>query len=530
MIDSMVKWTAVLWIAGAGMVSAAEGSPKPETVVRWQFAGAETLQSRKDVPKNFRELLAMPQTTALRDAALNRWARLAGTRTAHGGPNAEALTGFIRPLLLDAVQQESRLEVSKTGESADWALAVRVPADRIALWSTNLWQWAQGARVGQPAAAKGGWTCASDRYSVAFTTDKDWVVVHGGASPLDRQTRLFGSFRKSLRKKHTGVLKAEANLVALRQLGKEGAAAAGGHAPKLTVNVVPTKEGLRSELLLDYPEDLQIRPERWDIPLETIREPLIGFTAIQGIERFLAKHPTVASAGFEKIPNQAFLWSQGISLFTVNLAAKVGNPAPVMDRIAQGMAGGKAPALIGASGGQLLYVTNDHRLVWRGLPIVVPFLGPARAPDHQFLVAGLFPTSNRETNGMPAELLKQVNRPGLVYYDWEITQARLTQWRPIWQLTRIARSLLLADNSPSEAWLEAIGPKLGNTITEATLQKKNQLKVVRRSDAGLSALELTLLAHWLDGSNDPKLPARQPRSDAPRKAPGPRPAAKPPAR
>jgi hypothetical protein len=526
MTNSMVKWTAILFAAGACSLSGAESQAKPgrpESVIRWQFAGTQNLLSNKDTSKNLRELLSLPQTDALRDAAVDRWAKLAASRTTRDAAAAEASAQLIRPLLLDAVQQESRLEVSGLDGKADWALAVRLPAERVAVWSTNLWQWAKASHVGEPTAAKGGWAAESGNYRVAFSTDKNWVLLQGGHSPQAAQAKSLAAFTKTLRRKSSDVLKAAVDLGAMGRLAHGGDAHHAAHAPKFALKVSPSKEGLRSEMLLEYPEDLQIKPETWDIPLSTIREPLIGFTAIQGVERFLSRHDWIKSAGFEKMPNQLFSWSQGISLFSVSLAAKVGNPAVAMDRIAQGMLGTSGPGLIGASGGQLLYLTNDHRLVWRGLPVVVPFAAPAAAPDNEFLVAGLFPTNQRETNGLPAELLKQVQKPGLIYYDWEITQARLSQWRPIWQLTRIARGLLLADKAPSEAWLEVVGAKLGNTITEATLPKRNQIKVVRRSDSGFSALELAFLAHWLDGSNDPaSRPApRSPRGNAPRKAPGP---------
>lgn len=43
----------------------------------------------------------------------------------------------------------------------------------------------------------------------------------------------------------------------------------------------------------------------------------------------------------------------------------------------------------------------------------------------------------------------------------------------------------------------AIGPKLGNTVTEITFKGPNELNVVRKSHLGLNSSELIFLSHWL---------------------------------
>ena len=143
-------------------------------------------------------------------------------------------------------------------------------------------------------------------------------------------------------------------------------------------------------------------------------------------------------------------------------------------------------------------------LVWIGLPIVVPFVKPGREPHTDYLTTGLFPVNDPGTNAAPPELFKQLEKENLVYYAWEITGARLAQWRPLWQMSRFLRDRPIPTSSaPSEKWLLAISPKLENTITEAILEGPRSLKIVRQSQLGFNALELVLLAHMADRYDTP---------------------------
>jgi len=121
----------------------------------------------------------------------------------------------------------------------------------------------------------------------------------------------------------------------------------------------------------------------------------------------------------------------------------------------------------------------------------------------------------------PPELFSQLKKKNLVYYDWEITQERLKQWRPIWQFAQIIQGKFFPA-SASDRWIEAITPKLENSVTEATLEKPNRLKLVRQSQSGFTALELVLLAHAIDPYDVYDRPAHPPGQQAPvRRKPAP---------
>ena len=80
-------------------------------------------------------------------------------------------------------------------------------------------------------------------------------------------------------------------------------------------------------------------------------------------------------------------------------------------------------------------------------------------------------------------------------------------------------------------FITSLYPKLGNTITDATVNGK-ELTITRKSHLGLSALEIALLTRWLDNPQFPKptlewpTPAETPRAKPRRIKPRKKPAAK----
>lgn len=155
--------------------------------------------------------------------------------------------------------------------------------------------------------------------------------------------------------------------------------------------------------------------------------------------------------------------------------------------------------------GRFEYNTNTHRLNWSGLPIVIPFMAPAGETNS--LEVGLFPLELPTGKPAPAELFAQVtSSTNLLYYDWEITQERLGQWRPISQLyAMLSNQGLHEGNAVSELWLNAIQPKLGNSGSKLTQTGTNEITFTRSAPLGLTALELVTLARWVEPF--PPLPA-----------------------
>ena len=147
--------------------------------------------------------------------------------------------------------------------------------------------------------------------------------------------------------------------------------------------------------------------------------------------------------------------------------------------------------------------TNDQILL-PGLPFVVPYLHAARDPTGDYLMGGFVPSTGRRSP-LPATLLHEVtSRQNLVYYGWEITAVRLQQWRALLPIYYLATEQVPSDaGTPSQKWLDAAGPRLGNCGTVVTESGPRELTMVRNSAVGLTAFELSILSYWFDAPGFP---------------------------
>jgi hypothetical protein len=490
----------VAWIATTSWAQSQE-SAKSETLVRWSFAGTQALGANAEL-KTFNSIRALPEAVAMREAMATNLAHSAAARflsrennnsSANAARAKDQIALLIQPLITDLVQHESRFQMDTQGaQDADWFLGVKLPADRAEKWGSALTQLASLSGMKGAEAGKQSWVANRDNYKVSFSRSKDWTVVQGGYG--DSTSKTAKNFRDSLEKRRgKSVLEAEVNGPLLGKIWSDPKLS---HAPKLTLKAEPRKDSFQSELLLDYPQDLGIKPEKWNVPAEIIHDPLIGFTAIQGIAKKLASLDKFKALGAKQTPNQAFLWSQGISPFSVALAAEVKNTGEVITNAARVAKQFQVPT------GNISLATNRTALLWLGLPIAVPYLQPAPEPRQSFVTAGLFPVALSKPKPAPKELFEQLNDKNLIYYDWEITSERIQQWLPIWQLYYLVAGKFAPDNSaPSAKFIQKLKTQLGNTVTVGTLEKSNQIKFVRSSALGATALELVLLSHYFDAGD-----------------------------
>ncbi|MEO6034395.1 MAG: hypothetical protein ABIQ35_03985, partial [Verrucomicrobiota bacterium] len=274
-------------------------------------------------------------------------------------------------------------------------------------------------------------------------------------------------------------------------------------------------EDLRTVVRVIYPEKVEWKSEPWKIPTNAIRDPLISFTAGQKLAPFFKPSKAIQQLSVNPLTNQIFFWAQSQMPFQSYVGIPVKDATNTMKTLGPQIAGAFNDTLKRRGGGTLNVASNRVDLFWQGMPIIVPFLGPDRGKSGaNLLVGGTFPLAPN-TNLPPAELLGQVSsRSDLVFYDWEITELRLSQWQILSQLlpffpreittTNAAESgRFVAAKVPEEKWLAAIGPLLGNTVTEVTYKSPNELNIVRKSHLSLNSIELILLSHWLAHPNFP---------------------------
>ena len=429
----------------------------------WRFAGLKAVRENKDLV-TWREITGLPEFAGFNSNLVHRVATSLAKPLAKSGGSEADIAKALTPIAEDLIAYPSVYERNEEGGSNTWALAIQIPADRHDLWKKS---WDAASK--SPAAA-----------GTKLNRDGNWTTLGNGATK---------AVLEKAKQPATEVLQVSGDAILLQKI-----------IPNLKpseaeLKVTPRGKGLRSEGKVQFAENLPFQITPWQIPTNTIRDPLIGFTAIQGVSNRLAKldafkkHPA---------PNQIFVWSEGISFFSMFAAARVDNAKTFIQDVALGL---NIPELNKKIVGKFEFDTNSYGLYLTGLPIAVPFLRPAHSNDVNFVYGGTMPLSAWGSNSMPAELTREVSgRTNLLFYDWEIGSARLQQIRPLSQIAAMAARKPVSDLAdPANKWLTAAEPKFGNTITEITKSGPRELSLVRSSDSGLSAMELFTFVQWVAG-------------------------------
>jgi hypothetical protein len=507
----------------AGGIAAENAPLSADLLARYYFAGTVRLGADTNAAQ-LKMIWNLPASSQFREQVLQKLARTPRQLFQRGSKTPlEERSALFRPLLDDWLRVESFGEIrGQTNQPLEWALALRLEEDRALSWQRSIREvlvaWGVGQATDYAANGAQGWeikpTESGARYR--FVRSGEWCVLGSGQdrwlafNETLKQTRTKGAHRAQA---GADWLTLQVNWPQLAHWRRPWPLACCGpeSLPSLELAAASKDDMVRTKAELNFAIAPVWRLEPWQVPTNWIRDPLISFTAVQGIGSWLARQPFIKQWEIIPAPNQFFLWAQSEVPFQSFVAA----PIKQVTNVLQGLAA-RLPAWIRTNSpyqnvGEFLWITNQTRLVWRGLPIIVPYLHPAQEPAGEFLLGGLFPAP-LSPNPSPAELYAQfIGRTNLLYYDWEITAERLPQIRLLMQLNELIATtpddIINAETnratSYAQPWLTAIGPHLGNTITEIAIASPRHLSLARKSHLGLTGLELAYLARWLD---DPRFP------------------------
>lgn len=470
---SLLVLTAVM-LAGTGRLTAADTS----TLVRFQFAGATAWQ-RGPNGANLAKLSQLPASAELGQKTLAKLGMFSpqllnfATQTNLGA--------VIQPLALDLWQYGGVVEVKGSGAQRQALLALTPPEARRAAWKASLEQLktTAGARL-------------------AFAQDGRWTIVGTGDKAADTVAR----FQKSLKTTGAPGLKAEVWLQLYLNLPQLAPALGLGERedlPAVDLSFSSKADDVRTTGTLSFAKPISWRPTPWRIPRNTIKDPLVSFTAANGVAPWLEKLPLFREMKLDNPPNQVYGWSLGGMPLLIYAAAESQNSTNALSDLARKLPPAMYATLNQNRTGNFLWASNRAELFWQGLPIIAPTWRTITEPAGQFVVTELFPLNLRATNA-PAELFAQVSgKNNLVYYSWEITEARINSWRQFFQLAPLFTPVRqVPTDFPGQKWLQAIAPSLANTITEVTYVSPRQMNFTRRGNLGLSGFETVLLARCLD--------------------------------
>ena len=475
---------------------------------RHHFLGTANLLHNTNAAK-IPVILAMPATRVFTDQILQKLSKkpeMLWQRFLPAGASTQPT--LVRPLLDDLAAAESYAEVRGPLQKSESVFAIELSDERASLWGVNLANIFTGWKLGNPSplslgTAK-GWEIKKTEAPVLiqFVRAGKWVLIGVGPEKLTLLPGLLEQVNKSGRPialQPAVPLELEADFPRLSDW-LPGITRC--KLPHASLTLTGRGDHLRTEVRLPFSDALPWTEEPWRIPTNLVRDPIISFTAARGIAPLLSQVKGISTLGLKPLPSQFCTWGLATVLGETLLSVPVNNASNLLYEI-----GPKLPdftkELLGQSIGGFVLISNRTELVWGGWPVVVPHLRPVREAGTEYLLGGLLPIPPA-TNPQPAGLFAQLKDRNLVYYDWELTEARLKHVRQLQQLWDIMSHRMLAvTNTPEQQWLLATGPHLGNTITEATLSSPKEVKIVRKSDLGLTGLELATLARWVASSGFP---------------------------
>jgi hypothetical protein len=485
--------------------------PATNLMARVHFAGAEQISADTNAVA-FTNLWCSPEAQALREQTLNKLSRapynwLKQKMSANLGDGA----GQLRPLLDDLLGAEWFLQIrDATNGSPEFALAIRLDAGRAQLWQTNLENVLETWTVMSVEKIQNGWELKKHLPPnlIRFVRVGDWVVFGWGQDKLPLNDELV---RRVLAEKRPAPAEKNNWLTAdldWPRLARWWPSLSAVKLPETRCQAVGRDGNLHLDGRLIFPQPLAMTLEKWRLPTNTIHEPIVSFTAVRGIAPWLEKQNWAQPYEISPVPNQVFIWAMAQMPLQSFAAVPVPDGKKALGELEQ-----KMSAHTNWQGHFMMPITmvmTNDEISWRGLPFIAPNLQVLHEPAGDVLLAGVFPNSPR-SKPLPPELLMQLGRTNLVYYDWETTAARL---KLLPQLTQLALMVThhrqLDMQSAAGKWLDHVGPTLSNTVTEVTQTAPNELSFTRKAPGGFTAIELTALANWLEAPNFPGCDLRLP--------------------
>jgi hypothetical protein len=489
-------------------VCSAFAAAEPVVAVRIHCLGLNQISADTNAAQ-FMKIWQLPETRALVAQTLDKLSRWSG----HGATNEASAR--LRPLLDDLISSEFYLEIPKANNPSSsllhspLLLALRLPTDRAHVWQANL------AALGRPEqitiSHRDGWTL------VGFGLDKE-------ISQTKFATKRFGPDRGG---SSNFWLEADVNPSILTALlsslsagigqsgtvrGEVGSPFTMLHLPSSLAEVHLTATGdhgnVRTRATLDLARPLTAPLPTWEIPTNLIHAPLTSFTAARGFAEWLSALPAWQKLQFIVPPDQAFIWAQvqAGGPFVTYFAAPLPGASIQLAHLAGYLVPKADPWLATNGQSSFQWQTNTSTLLWNDAFLVTPSLKSIRLNQHDYVLGGLIPFSAGNPNPMPHEMLQAVlDTPGLMYYQTELTGDRIEDDLFIGQALRLTfHRPQMPAKAAGTLWLKNLEPLLAGSTTGVTQTGPQQLTFTRTSSIGLTALELHLLADWLESPQFPR--------------------------
>jgi hypothetical protein len=479
-------------------------------VLHLHWAGLQQVEADTNAA-NLIAVWRLPETMALIDQTIDKLARW----PLHGATNTASAR--LRPLFDDVVTSESQLyitdaEINRPSTSGrfEFLLAVRLPADRAVFWKTNLAEALFTLTGESPTPTPHGWTLQPTNavQRIEFDRNGAWTLIGCGLAKSVEKSQFVYDLRDGPAPKQWLEM----------DLAPSGLAATVGALELLPATVDPqpncwpavhlTVSGengnVHTHAIFDRDRPFHLDLPIWEIPTNLIHGSLTSFTAARGFSGWLATQPLWQQLQLSKTPEQYISWSQGIP-FKTYLAAPLPDASNQLAQLASHLVPKVNPWLATNAEGSLSWSAEFSGILWNNANILSPFAISVDFDHRHYLLAGLYPPPTDAPVPPPAQILDSISHEStLIFTEWEHTGSHLEDDLFIGQLFRMMfHKPQLPFESAVMTWIKKMEGSLGVCATFVNLSRTNRLELNRVSTIGLNALEIHLLADWLESPQFP---------------------------
>ena len=495
----------------------------PDAVARVHWLGKRRLDLAASA-YFFSRVWGLPESARLQAQTFDRLAT-APWRLVYGDAVASQIPATVlRPLLDDLVSEESYLEVRVPTNSPpltdnyQLAFAIHLPPPHAGIWETNFAIAAEllAGRLAVASSGDRGWVIQRTNAPnfIRLRRVGEWTVI--GVGP--EQNPLLAEISARLARDSAPLPASPTNfwleaavdlprLISTFNLQPSAFSLANLSSPRITLDITGDGGNVILRGQLDFSQPLALALEPWAIPTPLLSEPLTSFTAVRGFAPWLGAQKFWAGQQLGPPPNQIYFWALAGSPLQDYFAVPLLDASNRVGQLTQRLLGQGNPWLAarGYLGFEPLPAANG--VTWGKSSRLQPFLKSVDTDAGPVVFGGLLPAGGMATNlPPPAGMIQDVlRRTNLVYYDWEVTGPRADAWFNLGQTAReLLRRAKLPADSAGATWLGMLLPRLGTSATVVTQTGDRQLTFIRKSTLGLTAVELQLLADWLESPQFPR--------------------------
>lgn len=485
--------------------------PAMDTILRVHWLGKKNMAADTNFA-GLTKIWNFPETTRLEAEVIEKLST-APWRFLRGETN-QASAKLLAPLLDDIVQEECYVEIRQpsnvTNLPGETVIAVRLSDQRADLWNTNLAATLESLTGIRPVPAGNGWSLKKHHVPnlLQLSRADGWTLVAASEDGNRLLDETVGHIQRDcVPFDWTGTnALLEAN-VDLRRVG-----AALGHElslpatfPRISLTVAGDGQNVRTRGELSFPEPVVHDLPPWNIPTNLIDADLYSFSAFRGwTPEFISRLWNKAGIS-NPPPREFYAWSLNGAPMQTYFVAPVADASNAVSKLSDLM----------IQESRSLFATNDmvrferaktfNGLEWKGVPFISPFLKSVEDVEGGFILGGfLAPVGSHHT--APQFIRDLPDRTNLLFCDWELTGPRIGQLTYLSQFMRLVKGepQLPSRSAPLE-FLLRMARSAGPSQTEIVRAAPERFSFERSSDIPFTAIEMQLLAGWIESPRFPEL-------------------------